>query len=91
MRLAVGARADQVVSLVVRQSMTLAATGVVIGLIAAAALSRALTRLLFEMSPRDTTTFVGVPLLLTLVALAACWLPARRAAGVDPLTALRRE
>ncbi|MGH7467009.1 MAG: ABC transporter permease [Longimicrobiales bacterium] len=90
-RLAVGARADQVVSMVVRQSMTLAITGMAIGLVAAALLSRVLSKLLFEMSARDLATFVSVPILLAMVALAACWLPARRAAGVDPLHALRRE
>jgi predicted permease len=90
-RLAVGARDTQVVALVVRQAMTLAAAGVIIGLAAAAALARTLTRLLFEMSAADPTTFLAVPLVLGVVALAACWLPARRAARVDPLTALRSE
>jgi predicted permease len=90
-RLAVGARADQVVSMVVRQSMTLTIAGVAIGLVAAALLSGVLSRLLFEISARDLATFAGVPMLLAMVALAASWLPARKAARVDPLNALRRE
>ena len=65
--------------------------GVLIGLSAALAAMRVVKSLLYEMAPTDPATFVGVTLLLVLVALLACWLPARRAAKIDPMTALRYE
>ena len=77
--------------LVVTQGMRLAIVGVVIGLIASFALTRYIQSLLFGVSATDTLTFTGVSALLCGVALLACYIPARRAAKVDPLIALRHE
>jgi putative ABC transport system permease protein len=90
-RLALGAQPGQVRTMVVRQGMTLSIAGVVIGLAAAFALARLITAFLFGVTPRDPLVFVGVPALLTAVALVAVWLPARRASKVDPIIALRYE
>jgi putative ABC transport system permease protein len=90
-RLALGAQASQVKNMVVRQGMVLAIIGVAIGIAAAYGLAQLMATLLFGVTPRDPLVFVGVPLLLTAVALAAVWFPARRASRVDPITALRYE
>ena len=90
-RMALGAQRHNVLALVVGQGLKLAAIGVVIGLLGALALARVLTNLLFEVKPLDPITFAGVSLLLFTVATMACWLPARRAAKVDPMEALRCE
>ena len=90
-RLALGAQTSQVRKMVVRQGMGLAIVGVVIGLGAAFGLARLMTAFLFGVAPRDPVVFVGVPLLLALVAFVAVWLPARRASRVDPIVALRYE
>jgi len=90
-RMAVGADRSDVLKLVVRQGMTLVGIGLVIGLVGAFALTRVLSSLLFEITPKDPTTFIGVAIALPLVALLACYLPARRATMVDPLVALRYE
>ena len=71
--------------------MTWTVAGAVIGMTLASLLTRFLKTFLYGISPTDPLTFVGVTLLLVLVALVACWLPARRAAKVDPMTALRYE
>jgi ABC-type antimicrobial peptide transport system permease subunit len=77
--------------MVVGQGMCLALVGVVIGIVSALGLSRLLATFLFGVKPRDLAVFIAVPLVLTLVSLVAVWLPARRAAHVDPATALRSE
>jgi putative ABC transport system permease protein len=90
-RMAVGAARSDVLKLVVRQGMTLVAIGLAIGLLGAFVLTRVLSSLLFEITPKDPTTFIAVAIALSLVALVACYLPARRATMVDPLIALRYE
>jgi putative ABC transport system permease protein len=90
-RLALGARPTQVAGLVLRRGAALAAAGLVIGLAAALAVSRVMTALLFETTTRDLLTYAAVPVVLGLVALAACYLPARRASRIDPIVALRVE
>ena len=88
-RSALGASPAAILALIVRQGMTLASVGVVLGLIGAIAASRAITSLLFGVSPLDPTTYLGVILVLLGVSGLACWLPAQRASGVAPLIALR--
>jgi len=90
-RIALGAKPRDVAGMIVRQGMTLVVAGLVVGIFAAAALTRMMQSLLFEVQPFDPITFVGVSLTLALVALVACYLPARRALRVDPLLALRQE
>ena len=90
-RVALGAPKQQVLRLVLRQGMQLALAGVGIGVVAALALSRVMSSLVFEVKPTDPLTFVSVSCLLVVVALLACWVPARRAAGIDPIVALRCE
>jgi putative ABC transport system permease protein len=77
--------------MVVRQGMRLVAAGLAIGLVAATALTRAMATLLFRTEPYDLVTFAAVPAVLAGVALLACYLPARRAARVEPVVALRSE
>jgi predicted permease len=89
--IALGAQPGNVLKLIIKQGMTLALVGVVIGLGASFALTRVIKSLLFNVSATDALTFVGVSLTLTLVALLACWIPARRATKVDPIIALRYE
>jgi ABC-type antimicrobial peptide transport system permease subunit len=90
-RLALGASEPDLLRLVVRQGLKLAALGVAAGLTASAVVTRLLAGFLFGVSPLDPLTLAGVPVFLTLVTVLACWLPARRAARVDPLVALRCE
>ena len=90
-RIALGAEPRQVFGLVLRQGAVLAALGIVIGLAASFALTRALSSLLFGVTATDPLTFAAVSTLLLLVALLACYLPARRAMRVDPMVALRYE
>jgi putative ABC transport system permease protein len=90
-RVAVGAGPGEVLRLVVSRGLALALAGVVIGVVVAFAASRVMETLLFGVEPRDPMTFIGVPVVLTLVALAASVVPAIRAARVDPIVALRTE
>jgi putative ABC transport system permease protein len=90
-RMAVGARARDVVGLVLREGARMAALGGALGLLAALGLTRLLESLLFGVSPTDPLSFASVVAFLSACALLGCWLPARRAARVDPVVALRYE
>jgi len=90
-RMALGAQRFDVLKLVVRQGMSLVVIGVSLGLLGAVALTRVMSSLLFEVTPKDPLTFTAVALFLAAVALIACYIPARRATRVDPLVALRYE
>lgn len=90
-RLALGAQTNEVLQLILKQGLALALVGVAAGVLLALALTRALRSLLFGVSVTDPLTFGGIALLLLLVALLACWMPARRATKVDPMIALRCE
>jgi putative ABC transport system permease protein len=90
-RVAMGATSADIISIVMRQGMQLVALGGAAGLILAAAASRLLTRLLFGLPPTDPVTFAGATVVVALIGLVACWIPARRATQVDPLVALRCE
>ena len=90
-RMALGARGADVVGLLMRESLYRVGAGVGLGLLAAWGMTQALSALLFEVAPRDVTTFAGTALLLVAVALVATWLAARRATRVDPMVALRAE
>jgi ABC-type antimicrobial peptide transport system permease subunit len=90
-RMAVGAGAGNVMQLVLRDGARLAAWGVAIGLAGAYGLTRLMASLLFGISATDALTFVAISTVLVIVALGACYIPARRATKVDPLVALRYE
>ena len=91
LRMAVGARSSNVLKLVIGQGMRLAVIGAALGLLASLALTRVMKSLLFGVSATDPATFATIPLLLVVVALVACYMPARRATKVDPLVAMRYE
>jgi ABC-type lipoprotein release transport system permease subunit len=90
-RMAIGAERRHIVQMILWRSAALVMGGLAIGLAGAWAATRVLKNFLFEVTPFDPLTFAAVSLLLALVALAACYLPARRAAAIDPLVALRYE
>jgi predicted permease len=90
-RMALGARPAAVSAMILRQGGVMVLTGLVVGIAAALATSRMLRALLFQVEPSDTLTYAAVSLSLLVVALFACWLPARRAAHMDPVRTLRAE
>jgi len=91
LRVVLGAQRGDVLRLVVGQGFRLTALGIALGLASALMLTRSLSSLLYGVGATDPATFASVPLVLAAVGLAACYIPARRAAKVDPLTALRCE
>lgn len=90
-RMALGARREDVLTLILRQGSRLALTGIAIGLVASLAATRLLSSMLFAVTPKDPETFIAVAFVLSAVALVASYIPARRAAKVDPMVALRYE
>jgi ABC-type antimicrobial peptide transport system permease subunit len=90
-RLALGAKMNDVLQLMLKTGLSLTLAGIAIGLAAAWALTRFMSSLLFGVTSTDVWTFIGVPMLLGIVAMIACYIPARRATKVDPLVALRYE
>jgi putative ABC transport system permease protein len=91
LRMALGARPIDILRLILGNGGKLALAGIVAGMIAALALTRLMAGLLYDVRATDPLTFAAVGALLALVALSACYAPARRAAGVDPATALRHD
>jgi ABC-type antimicrobial peptide transport system permease subunit len=90
-RMALGARPGQILRAILRNGMVPVVVGIAAGLIASAALARAIESLLFQVRPRDPSMYAGTALVLLIVAAAACFLPARRAAALSPVDALRHE
>jgi putative ABC transport system permease protein len=90
-RMALGASHANILTMICKQGLKLTTLGLAGGLALALALTRLMSKLLFGISPTDPLTFLTIAVLLTLVALLACYLPARRATRVDPLVALRNE
>jgi ABC-type antimicrobial peptide transport system permease subunit len=90
-RIALGASSRNILSLVIRQGMVLAVSGVTIGLAAAFVLARLIRSLLFGVEATDPITLAGISLLLAMITLLACYIPAQRAARIDPLISLRCE
>jgi putative ABC transport system permease protein len=90
-RMALGASRESILYMVVRQGLTMALGGVVVGIAGAVALTRLLASLLYDTSPTDAFTFAAVSVVFLSVATVACLIPARQVTSIDPLTALRQE
>jgi ABC-type antimicrobial peptide transport system permease subunit len=90
-RIALGAQPSQILRLVVGRGLWLAGIGIVLGIVGALAMARLLVFMLAGISPHDPLTFAGVAVLIAVVSLAACYIPARRAMRIDPLAAVRYE
>jgi len=90
-RLALGAKRKKILGMILRQGLELAIAGAAVGLVCALIVSHLMAGLLYGVTPTDPLTFAGVTLVLTTVALAACYIPAIRAMRIDPLVALRYE
>jgi len=90
-RLALGAQANDVRWLVVRNGLRVVITGLAVGVVTALVVTRAMSAMLYGVAPKDPVTFVSVPLVLVLTAVAATWIPATVASRADPATALRSE
>jgi putative ABC transport system permease protein len=90
-RMALGAQEKDVLWMVLRHTLMLAGSGVLIGMLGAVAVTRVLAKFLFEVTPTDPSTFLAVTAILLIVALLSAWIPAQRAARVYPLVALRHE
>ena len=90
-RMALGAQRGQVLRMILREAVFLAAAGISVGLLASIGLTRYIRSMLYDLTPFDPLTLYGAVLLLLLVVLAAAWLPARRASRLDPMVALRHE
>jgi ABC-type antimicrobial peptide transport system permease subunit len=90
-RIALGAQRGDILGLILKRGFLLASMGTAIGFMGAVAVARIMGSMLYETKPLDPLTFAIVPLLLTIVTLLACYVPARRAARIDPMDALRYE
>ena len=90
-RLALGAQRGEILRLVLKDGMIMVGIGIALGLATAFLVTRLLASFLYGVSAMDALTFTGIPLILTIVALTACYMPARRAMKVDPILALRSE
>jgi ABC-type antimicrobial peptide transport system permease subunit len=89
--MALGARPGAVMTLVLRQGLTLAAIGAGLGLVGASLVSRLLSKLLYDVAPTDPLAFATSVVVLLVVAGVGCWVPSRRAARIDPIVALRQD
>jgi putative ABC transport system permease protein len=90
-RMAMGAQPEDVLKLILKQGAALIACGLALGIVAAYGLTRLISSFLFRVNANDSATFVGISLLLGIVALIACFIPARRATKIDPMISLRYE
>jgi ABC-type antimicrobial peptide transport system permease subunit len=90
-RMALGAKPGEVVRMILREGLVMTLSGVVLGFLLALGIGRAFSRMLYQVSPVDPVAFTLAPSVLLAAALLACWLPARRAASIEPMQALRAE